>query len=164
MASYRLPRKPGSSEARPRTTGGAERIADLLLAMADEVRAQGDTRTLGSKLLKPAQVAAVMYAQRRERERVFGDKLFGEPAWDMMLELYVSAKQGGALSTKAVIAGSAVPPTTALRWLENMEREGIIRRFSDPGDKRRVCVALTASTHAGMTTYLNETISLLQVE
>ena len=154
-----------SSGRAARGNAKADRIADLLLDMAAEVRdRKNDPHWLGDTRLDPVRMAAIIYADRRRREKLWGEGLFGEPAWDMMLELYVAAGQGNALSTKAVTMGSAVPPTTALRWLETMEKENVIRRFADPGDRRRMCVELSAATHANMTDYLNETIVGLENE
>ena len=142
------------------TPSKSERIADLLMEMAREIRESPEgLDRLAKRQIDPEEMAAVVYSDRRRRDRVFGEGLFGEPCWDMMLELFVAAGKGNTLSTKSVTLGSAVPPTTALRWLENLESEGIVRRFADPDDKRRTCVELSASAHARMGEYLAETIA-----
>ena len=161
MAHRSAPRNRDGLEANS-SEKRCERVADLLIQIADEIRETPDGRErIAAKHIDTQEMAAIIYSDRRRRESVFGDGLFGEPAWDMMLELFVAAGKGHTLSTKSVTLGSAVPPTTALRWLENLETEGIVRRFPDPGDKRRTCVELSVSAHAKMSEYLDETLRSL---
>lgn len=91
---------------------------------------------------------------RRRRESHFQGELFGEPAWDILLELYAAEQSHQKLSVSSVCVASAVPPTTALRWVEKMEREGWLRREADPHDARRSWVFLTEQASTAMRTYL----------
>ena len=73
---------------------------------------------------------------RRRRESHYQAELFGEPAWDILLELYAAEQAYQKLSVSSVCVASAVPATTALRWIEKMERDGWLRREDDPHDAR----------------------------
>lgn len=87
------------------------------------------------------------YAFRRLRERLtvsaFGDGLFADPAWDMMLDLYVQTSRGVSVSVTSACIGGTAPPTTALRYLTDLEKRGVVQRFSNPTDKRSLHVRMT---------------------
>jgi predicted transcriptional regulator len=88
--------------------------------------------------------AKQVYRNRRRREQVFGDtSLFGEPAWDIMLDLYVAAVQDKRIAVTSACIGSAVPATTALRWIKILEDRGLIEREVDEVDARRTFVRLS---------------------
>ena len=62
-------------------------------------------------------LAREFYAGRRRRARYLSVDLFGEPTWDILLDLYVAAREGRRVPTTSACIGAHVPPTTALRWL-----------------------------------------------
>ena len=90
---------------------------------------------------------------RRMREEIFGDSMFADPAWDMLLELYASERCQASLTVSALCAGSAVPATTALRWIKALEGHGYIERRNDHLDRRRVHLSLTTKARELMETY-----------
>jgi hypothetical protein len=81
---------------------------------------------------------------------MFLTELFGEPAWDILLDLFISAKQGKRVSVSSACIGAAVPTTTALRWLAVLESRGHIVREDDPADARRAFLHLSADTYSRM--------------
>lgn len=87
---------------------------------------------------------------RRKRERFFDPTLFADPAWDILLELYAAELGQRRLSVSSLCIGAAVPGTTALRWVGVLEKKGMIRRTSDPLDRRRVFVALAPDSLCAM--------------
>lgn len=97
------------------------------------------------------------YDERRARAKQLKHKdIFGEPAWDMLLDLYIHQAQNEEVSVKSAAIGSAAPATTALRWLNVLETKGLVRSLDDPNDSRRRLVRLTAEGYEAMTRYLNE--------
>lgn len=94
------------------------------------------------------------YIQRGKRKNYFNDKFFGEPAWDIILDLFVTQGAGYRVSVTAACIASQVPPTTALRWLTILEDEGIIRRKPDASDRRRDWLELTDFGMARLRAYL----------
>lgn len=80
---------------------------------------------------------------RRLRAEIFGDGLFGEPAWDMLLDLCASSVEHKRVSVTSLCIASGVPPTTALRWINVLVEEGIFVRIDDKVDRRRSYVDLT---------------------
>lgn len=90
---------------------------------------------------------------RRRREALFGRGLFGEPAWDMLLELYVAELAGRRECVSGLCCVSGVPSTTALRWIGLLENAGWISRTADPRDGRRSFLSLTRKARAAMDSF-----------
>jgi DNA-binding MarR family transcriptional regulator len=111
----------------------------------------GSTHDSSGELESPASglVAQIINA-RALRPQFFGPELFGEPAWDILLELYQSQLCQFRMKVSSVCAASGVPATTALRWMKVMEGRGLIERRADPRDGRRVFVSLSPVAVAAM--------------
>jgi DNA-binding MarR family transcriptional regulator len=87
---------------------------------------------------------------RESRERIFGEPLFADPAWDMLLELYAARLSDRNESVSSICLASRVPSTTALRWIRHLENTGWIDRAQDPHDGRRYFLRLTDKAEAAM--------------
>lgn len=88
------------------------------------------------------------YKNRREREKLFGTPdLFGEPAWDMLIDLFIAAEEGKKISVSSLCLASAVPMTTALRWISILESRELIHRTADSLDARRSFLSLSPPAH-----------------
>lgn len=86
---------------------------------------------------------------RRSRDAFFESDLFADPAWDILLELYLAKLGQQKMSVGSLCLGAAVPSTTALRWISQLEQKGLIERKADPMDGRRYHVSLSdAGAHA----------------
>lgn len=110
------------------------------------------TRTARSHLA----LARKTYALRRKRAAIFGNAdLFGEPAWDILLDLFIAHGEDKPVSVSSACIGSAAPATTGLRWLAVLADEGLILRESDPQDQRRVLVRLSPSGLTAMTRFFD---------
>lgn len=80
---------------------------------------------------------------RRRRERELGIELFADPAWDILLDLFVQQVDGNAISVSSACYASSAPATTALRHLTNLIESGLVGRRTSHADKRRQYVFLT---------------------
>jgi len=87
---------------------------------------------------------------RAKRRTLFSPDLFGEPAWEILLELYRGELGGKRETVSGLCVASGVPATTALRWIGNLEREGWIERDPDPIDRRRFFVRLSKGARETM--------------
>lgn len=137
-------------------------LADELLAIAIRLRdaaegpQPGDTGQRARPLppRNPQNYLALArktYALRRKRAAIFGNlDLFGEPAWDILLDLFIAHAEGKPVSVSSACIGSAAPATTGLRWLGVLADEGLIVRENDAEDNRRVLVRLTQTGRAAM--------------
>lgn len=82
--------------------------------------------------------------RRKQRRQVLGHLgILNDPAWDILLELYIADITGCQLYASVVGTDAAIPQSTALRWLTVLEKEGLLRRRFDNFDKRRQWVGLT---------------------
>ncbi|MEO0031140.1 MAG: hypothetical protein RIS94_898 [Pseudomonadota bacterium] len=102
-----------------------------------------------------------LYRDRRQRADVFKATLFSEPAWDMLLDLFIAGREGRQVSITSACIGADVPVATGLRWLQQLEREGLVERSSDPCDARRTWIRLTAQADRSMIRYLNRSMAPL---
>jgi len=104
-------------------------------------------------------LAREIYAGRRRRARFFASDLFGEPTWDILLDLYIAARENRRVPTTSACIGAHVPPTTALRWLRILEARGIVEREEDGRDGRRTFVRLSARGLLSMDGYLQSMVT-----
>lgn len=128
-------------------------LADELVAIAARLRdvaaSPAHTQRTQRSERRYLALARQAYALRRKRAAIFGNpELFGEPAWDILLDLYIAHADGKPVSVSSACIGSASPPTTGLRWLGVLADEGLVVRENDADDHRRVLVRLT---RAGIT-------------
>ena len=119
-----------------------ERIRHELEALKSTVLGSAPERS-SEKSPTTNEVGAILAARRR-REEMFGKGLFADPAWDILLELYWGELAQRRFLTTELGVRSAVPPTTALRWIEKLHRDGWVTRADDQDDGRRVWVTLSA--------------------
>ena len=91
---------------------------------------------------------------RRLREAHLPIGLFTEPAWDMLLDLYIAEGEDRAMSAGSLCASARMPPKTALRWIGSLETEGCVVQVPDAKDGARALVKLTDMMRRAMRTYL----------
>lgn len=85
-------------------------------------------------------------AARRHRELYFERDLFADPAWDMMLDLLEAEIRNRRVAVSSLCMASAVPASTALRWIKALVNQGLFVRRPDPQDLRRVYIELSRQT------------------
>ncbi len=99
-------------------------------------------------------VLQLLLGARRLRNRHFPPSFVAGPAWDMLLDLMAARQDGRRLSVSSLGAGVDAPATSALRWISMLQEAGLVRRFPDPEDRRRVLVDLTEEGCHRMEVYL----------
>lgn len=82
-------------------------------------------------------------AKRRLRGQYFPEDIFGEPAFDVLLDLFVGELAGRETYTTSAAVASGAPLTTALRQIAMLVERGLVSRMPDPIDRRRVLLKLT---------------------
>lgn len=90
------------------------------------------------------------------RAKYFDEALFADPAWDIMLDLFVSDFSQQRTPISAATTGARVPATTGLRWLNVLEKRGLVTRRNDPLDARRTHVSLSGEAFTRMRLLLEE--------
>jgi hypothetical protein len=116
----------------------------------------------GSPEVSVKTVRSVIQA-RRLRSCYFPEELFADPAWDILLELFLAEISHQRVTVSSACIAAAVPATTALRWLNSMVQQGLLVRRADPHDARRVFVELAPDSSLAMRRYFVELGSSLAV-
>jgi DNA-binding MarR family transcriptional regulator len=94
--------------------------------------------------------------QRQMRARFFDGELFGDPAWDMLLDLAAARAEHNRVSVTSLCIASGVPPTTALRWIGQLIDAGLFQRVEDEADRRRAFITLTDKAADAIARYFAE--------
>ena len=92
---------------------------------------------------------------RRLREELFGADLFGDPAWDILLDAFATELSGKRTSVSGLCLASHVPATTALRWVRKLEQDGWLVRTADPLDGRRHWMGLSREGSEKLTRFFD---------
>jgi DNA-binding MarR family transcriptional regulator len=100
-------------------------------------------------------IARWLYWSRQVRPDEELKPLYGEPVWDMLLDLYIHEKSAKAICVSSLCFGTKVPNTTGLRYLAALEKSRWIRRSPDKTDRRRVWINLTADALRKMDSYVD---------
>lgn len=143
-------------------------LAANLLRVANEIESENVEEIVASARARPADEAWAnvnreliltktieLYKERRRRIKHFPSDLFGEPAWDILLDLFSARLQNKQISVTSACLASSVPNTTGLRWLSELEELGFIERINSEADRRVSWVKLTDSANTSMLEYLN---------
>lgn len=98
--------------------------------------------------VKTHEPSAVTFARRLQmlnasRARELGTSLFFDPAWNMLLDLFVSRYEQRRLSVSDVSIGSTGAAATGLRYLGMLQAANLVVRLPDARDGRRSYVELT---------------------
>ena len=91
-----------------------------------------------------------IYSSRRKRASFLDQGLFGEPAWDILLDLLISLLEGKRTTVSSCCIASACPTTTGLRWIGQLEKRGLVERLASDTDKRSTYVVLTKEGALGV--------------
>jgi DNA-binding MarR family transcriptional regulator len=129
------------------------RLLGLLIGEQPLVAAEvvATLRDLNSKREAPAdridrrqlvlKVRAIM-SERKRRTHFFSKAMFGEPAWDMLLALYITDFAGRRQTISKLVGWVNAPRSTANRWIDYLERERLVERTPHPNDRRFVFIDL----------------------
>lgn len=131
----------GKSQSRHGLLTQIDRLQRDLDRLRDAVVAFDPSRPV--EQMPPAWIRAILNA-RRQRDHLFGRETVGDAGWDILLELYARHLEKEIATVTSVSRAAAVPNTTGLRWIGQLEAAGLIDRMPDADDKRRVCLRLTA--------------------
>lgn len=83
------------------------------------------------------------FARRARRVALFGSAMFGEPAWEMLIALYVLDTSGQRQTIGTLLQFSSTSPSTAKRWLDYLAVHNLIIRDEHPTDRRTAFIRLS---------------------
>jgi DNA-binding MarR family transcriptional regulator len=153
MYQYRNRDKPpnGAIELSPRDREDAARLLTLL-AGEGAVEERRRNKTL-------VELARDILAARRRRAEAFNPAMFGEPAWELLLTLFVMDREGPRLTIGRLAQVAGTKPTTAIRWLDYLEGQMFIEREAHPNDSRTAFIRLTDKAREAISLYLSGTLA-----
>lgn len=91
---------------------------------------------------------------QQNRARFFDPELFSGPSWDILLDLAAASFRGEPVAASSVCATTLVPFSTALRHVNSLVEAGLVKRWTDPLDKRRKMLELEPEAALMMKQYL----------
>lgn len=112
---------------------------------------------------KLATVAMSIYRARRRRSKFFEASLFAEPAWDMLLDLFVASVRGRQVSVSGLCRAADVSEETGLRWIELLESQGLVRRRSVSEDGHLRLVEMSDDGFEAMCKYVLEGVTKFEM-
>jgi DNA-binding MarR family transcriptional regulator len=130
-------------------------------------RLTGPTRTVSDLSVEVtsrdalASVAQLSLAVRLERNQHFSPAMFGEPAWDLLLALYVQQAENETPTVSMLAKVAGTPITTALRWMDYLEEKRLIERERSSFDRRASTVRLSESGRIRLEGYFAEVLAAM---
>ncbi len=117
----------------------AERLDELLRAVSDT-----------SVLAPPAGIkdgillaARRAWRARRERQRIFGELILADPAWDILLDLFIGRIEGRTVTPASLGVAIGSSEATILRWLAQLIEAGLAASVSASSSKSDRPLSLT---------------------
>lgn len=104
-----------------------------------------------AELLK---ITRKLVRMREQRGQFLNPALFSDPMWDILLDLTSARLEQKTVPVSAVCQAAGVPMSTALRQIRSLVDMGLIRRWSDPLDRRRDLLAINDEAMDAMRQYL----------
>lgn len=138
-----------------RDVADATRLLSAIATAKPEPRAMPPPH--GLDVANPLRARArQLYEERQRRALHFGSDMFGEPAWDMLLILYLE-HEGERKSQARLVELSGASRSTGQRWVDHLVRRNLAKREDHPTDKRRNFISLSDKGRDLLELYLSET-------
>ena len=114
----------------------------------------GRDNDCGASALRNAEATA---RRRLLRKQLLGGSgLFGEPAWDMLLDLFIHEAKGQPLSMSALCVTAGIPASSAMKLIQRMVDDGLLERSPDISDGRRSLVNIAPDVAHRLRAYFAE--------
>lgn len=125
------------------------RLADELALVAKDAGTASDNASPSpasniAEALSPRAYFEALLRLRRTREQYFGNKLFGEPAWDIMIELMLARIDGQEKKTSELGAFLASSDSERRTFVDALIESRLVERFHNGEDESDDYVALSS--------------------
>lgn len=108
-----------------------------------------------AKSLALVRRAMAIVATRAKRNALFASEdIFADPAWDILLHIYIASHGNRETSIKCASIAAKVPTSTAQRVVGRLVKLKLLKRSIDPDDTRRSFLTLELQTKARLDTVL----------
>lgn len=92
----------------------------------------------------PEARAEALYAGRRIRDGIFPQGVFSEPAWDIMLALFLADRSGKAINVETVFPECHIPRSTGNRHVAHLIELGLVE-MRDAGPEQSATLSAMGS-------------------
>lgn len=144
------PEPPDQTALGDLSSRGLREMAARLSLLADELERPEADKALPASFneivrieRRLAAAASRIYRDRRKRRKYLSADLLGEPAWDILLDLFIQRAAMKRVSVQSACLASAVPATTGLRWISVLQAHDYVERIACPYDRRVTWLDLT---------------------
>jgi CheY-like chemotaxis protein len=106
----------------------------------------------------PALAACIRDLLKKEAKRraIGSGDVFGDPAWEMLLDLMLANIQDRRVSVSSACIASGAPMSTALRLVGRLVDEGVLHKIPDATDRRRHFLVINPCFEEPLREYLLE--------
>lgn len=105
---------------------------------------------------------ALRNAETSVRRRILRNQLlgasehFGEPAWNILLDLFIHEAKSQPLSMSALCITAGIPTSSAMKLIQRMCDDGILKRSPDISDGRRSLITISPDIAHRLRAYFAE--------
>lgn len=110
-------------------------LSGLLASRSRSATTAVDRQTLIAK-------ARELLDSRHIRKQYFQSDIFGEPAWEILLALYIADDAGARPTMSKLAEWIDGPLTTVARWVKALEEQSLVGRAEHPTDRRIIFIRL----------------------
>lgn len=111
----------------------------------------------GEAVARACRNAETVLRRRILRKQLVGStELFGEPAWDMLLDLFIHDCKGHQLSMSSLCATAGIPISSAMKLVQRLCEAGILERTPDIFDGRRTLMKIAPEVAHRLRAYFAE--------
>ena len=103
-----------------------------------------------------AQIVSQIICARRARTGLFRPELFSDPAWDMLLVLFLAKAREQLMTVLELAEATATPVSTTVRWVDLLKRDGLVERDPDPAAARNDGAELSVRGTAAIYQWLED--------
>lgn len=131
-------------------TGGSG-AAPVIIATIEPIERRDEVRSPAMLL----EAARFIDLSRRQRARVCGPDLAGEPAWELILAAYIIEAEGGVLDLEAMARRGGMSLRSAARWLAVLLDRDLLERELGRDGAAAGAFRLSAAAHRRFERYLS---------
>jgi DNA-binding MarR family transcriptional regulator len=124
---------------------GRGRFVGWNLDVKSAAKLARETATQNPNPFRLLERAKAIVRVRRARDRLLGRAVVGEPAYELLLALYVSANRRRGVPLTTLAKSAKVPYSSALRWIAYLEDKRFVSRSQSSSDRRVILIRLTGS-------------------
>ena len=85
----------------------------------------------------------LLWGRRKSLALDTGNGLFADSCWNMCLDIYICGLKEERVTVSGIAHSSGIPMTTAMRYINVMAEQGLIKKTQNPADNRMTFVSLS---------------------